>query len=267
MRTAFLLSRAFLATAAMVPLLSSRVEALSVVNGGFSDLIGLTDQGGGWYQGVPAGWTSTAENPLFAVFTSSGSGNPPPVANLGQLPVLRQNVGTTTSNGQVTVRFSLGSFGGTPNVTVRLTDGASVVYASGSYTTGSNLALSATIAAGSPVHIEFENTPGATPWLDNVSISTFAPSVVNGNFTDTTGLTDIGGGWFSGLPAGWSTTESSPDAYAYSVRQIGTTNYANLDVLGSNRGDTSGIGKLATNPSVLVFVIVPATTPAIKASS
>jgi hypothetical protein len=63
MRTAFLLSRAFLATAAMVPLLSSRVEALSVVNGGFSDLIGLTDQGGGWYQGVPAGWTSTAENP------------------------------------------------------------------------------------------------------------------------------------------------------------------------------------------------------------
>ena len=239
MRTAFLLSRAFLATAAMVPLLSSRVEALSVVNGGFSDLIGLTDQGGGWYQGVPAGWTSTAENPLYAVFTSSGSGNPPPVANLGQLPVLRQNVGTTTSNGQVTVRFSLGSFGGTPNVTVRLTDGASVVYASGSYTTGSNLALSATIAADSPVHIEFENTPGATPWLDNVSISTFAPSVVNGNFTDTTGLTDIGGGWFSGLPAGWSTTESSPDAYAYSVRQIGTTNYANLDVLGSNRGGFS----------------------------
>jgi len=213
---------------------SSNGFALTVANGDFSDTNGLTAQGGGWYQGVPAGWTSTAVDPTYAVLDGA-IGNSPPVANLGQLPVLRQNVGTTTSAGQVTVRFDLGTFGGTPNVTVRLTDGASVVYASGSYTTGSNRALSANIAGDRPVYIEFENTPGVNPWLDNVSVTTFAPSVVNGNFADTTGLTDMGGGWFAGLPAGWSTTESTPDAYAYSVRQIGTTSYANLDILGSNR--------------------------------
>jgi len=219
---------------------SSNGFALTVANGGFSDTNGLTAQGGGWYQGVPAGWTSTAVDLTYAVLDGA-IGNPPPVANLGQLPVLRQNVGTTTSAGQVTVRFDLGTFGGTPNVTVRLTDGADTVYAFGSYTTGNNLVLTANIDSDVPVYIEFENpdAPGVNPWLDNVSVTTFAPSVVNGNFADTTGLTDMGGGWFAGLPAGWSTTESTLDAYAYSVRQIGTTNYANLDILGSNRGGFS----------------------------
>lgn len=216
---------------------AGRAQALNVTNGGFDDLTGLTAQDGGWYQGVPAGWTSTADNPTFAVLDAT-TGNPPPVANLGQLPVLRQNVGTTTSAGQVTVRFDLGTFGGTPNVTVRLTDGADTVYAFGSYTTGNNLVLTANIDSDVPVYIEFENpdAPGVTPWLDNVSVTTFAPSVVNGNFADTTGLTDLGDGWFAGLPAGWSTTASTVDDYAYSVLQAGSTNYANLDVLGNTRG-------------------------------
>ncbi|NBR71671.1 MAG: hypothetical protein EBT75_06215, partial [Proteobacteria bacterium] len=60
---------------------ASQANTLSVTNGDFADLTGLTHQGGGWYQGAPAGWTSSAGTPGYSVY--SGSGNPAPVANLG----------------------------------------------------------------------------------------------------------------------------------------------------------------------------------------
>ena len=58
--------------------------ALNVTNGDFNDLSGLGDQGGGWYQGAPAGWTSTAGAPVYAVYNAAGAGNSTPAfATLG----------------------------------------------------------------------------------------------------------------------------------------------------------------------------------------
>lgn len=40
-----------------------------------------------------------------------------------------------------------------------------------------------------------------------VSQSAFAAvSLTNGNFSDTSGMADIGGGWYDGVPTGWATT-------------------------------------------------------------
>ncbi len=58
-------------------------------NGGFSDLTGLTNPGGDWRSGVPAGWISSMTNPGYTVDVSKGA--PPPVANLQTLSVLSQN--------------------------------------------------------------------------------------------------------------------------------------------------------------------------------
>jgi hypothetical protein len=38
-------------------LVSQASAGLIVTNGDFEDLTGLTAQGGGWYSGVPAGWS------------------------------------------------------------------------------------------------------------------------------------------------------------------------------------------------------------------
>jgi hypothetical protein len=60
--------------------------------------------------------------------------------------------------------------------------------------------------------------------------------VLNGDFADVSGLTELGGGWYAGVPAGWSTEASSEDGYEYSVIQLADSYYANLDVLGNLRG-------------------------------
>jgi hypothetical protein len=230
---------AVLAAAAITSVLATSAEGLTVTNGDFSDLTGLTAQPQiGWYQGVPAGWTSTAVDPTYAVLDGT-IGNPPPVANLGQLAGLGQNVGTTVSASQVTLKFDLGTFSGVPNVTVRITDGDSVVYASAVFTTAANnQILTASVGEGMPVYIEFLRAGSSNPWLNNVSVSTTAynPEVINGDFADLGGLTELGEGWYAGVPEGWTTTAPSENGYEYSLRQVAGTYYANLDVLGNVRG-------------------------------
>lgn len=216
-------------------LASPQASALSVTNGDFNVLTGLTDQGGNWYQGAPAGWTSTAGTPGFAVYNAAGFGNTTPAfANLGQLSTLRQELGTTASASLVTLTFDIGTFSGAPTVTVRITDGGSVVYASANYTSGSGLTLSAYTNAGSPVYVEFVKIAD-TPWLDNVSVSDTpgGPAMVNGNFQDLSSNTVMSGGWYSGVPAAWTTDAPSENGHQFSVLQVGSDNYANLDVLSS----------------------------------
>lgn len=55
-------------------------------------------------------------------------------------------------------------------------------------------------------------------------------SVTNGSFTNLTGLANHGGGWYGGVPAGWST--ATTPANAYTVLNSGGTYYANLQQLG-----------------------------------
>ena len=222
--------------AALFGIASSNALALTVANGNFSDLTGLIDQGGGWYQGVPAGWTSTATNPGYAVITS-GYGNPAPAANLNTLSTLRQNIGTNSVASVVTLTFDIGNFSG-GQATVRITDGASVTYGSGNFTAGNGQTLVATTSAGGPIYVEFGG--GASVWVDNVSVSSVASEVpplglTNGNFSDANSMTVTGNGWYGGVPAGWSTEAPVSD---YSVIESGGIFYANLNTLSQINGET-----------------------------
>ncbi len=220
---------------------ASQANTLSVTNGDFADLTGLTHQGGGWYQGAPAGWTSSAGTPGYSVY--SGSGNPAPVANLGQLSTLRQNMGTPSVASRVTVTFDVGVFLPGQSAMVSITDGGSTVYGSRIYSVGNSQILAADTPAGVPIYIEFGG--GQQAWVDNVSVSsvpvTQGLNLANGNFSDTNGTTETGGGWLGGVPAGWSTTAQ---AGGYSILQSGGVNYANLNTLGRS---TSGFTPLRQN--------------------
>ena len=160
-------------------LVSQTSAGLIVTNGDFEDLTGLTAQGGGWYSGVPAGWSGI--NTTFTVF-DTGSTN---VANLGQLAgdgsspavFLSQSVGTTDVIGNVTLTFDLpGTFGSGYNVGAGIyagpfTNGTNYAFGSFSGTGSQTLTTSSPVAAGTPLSVAFYLiSPGIPPALDNVVI-------------------------------------------------------------------------------------------------
>lgn len=144
-------------------------STLNVTNGNFGNLTGMTSQGGGWYSGLPAGWSGTAS--VYAV--SSTLGTTPPVCNPSGLGTLRQNVGTLDGNATVTLTFDVPqAFPNGGTLTARITDGidglASRAFAAGP--SAMRQSVSAYVPAGKEVHVEFEVISG-TPGLDNVSVS------------------------------------------------------------------------------------------------
>ena len=214
---------------------SSNGFAFTVANGDFSDLTdltGLTDQENTWYQGVPTGWTSTINNPAYAV-TASGYGNPAPAANLNTLSPLRQNMGTSSVASVVTLTFDIGNFSGGTAV-VRITDGA-----------------------GGPIYVEFSGS--ASVWVDNVSVSSVPSEIpplalTNGNFSDVTSNTVTGNGWYGGVPAGWT---SAAPASEYTVIESGGIYYANLEALSDAGGATvsplrQSLGTVGTTSDVTI---------------
>lgn len=239
--------------------------ALTVLNGNFSDTSGLNVQDGDWSQGVPSGWTSTAVNPQYAVFTGSGFGNPAPAANLNTLSTLRQNIGTNSVASVVTLTFDIGNFGG-GTATVRITDGAGTIFGAGNFTAGNNQTLVATTTAGGPIYIEFAG--GASVWVDNVSVSSVASEVpplglTNGNFADTSSMTVTGSGWYGGVPAGWTTAASASD---YAVVESGGVYYANLNTLSEAGGANfyplrQGLGTTGTASDVTISFKAVSITP------
>jgi hypothetical protein len=151
---------------------------LSVVNGGFSDLTGLTLPGGDWRSGVPFGWTSTHPNSNYSV--DVGKGSPPPVANLQSLTVLSQTVGTLASDCDVVLSFDfLNPWNRTGNrVSAVLLAGSAVIASNRFDTLGSGLTLVATnVASGSAISIQFINASvdgNGAPGLDNIAVGAFA---------------------------------------------------------------------------------------------
>lgn len=154
----------------------SAIAALVVTNGNFSDVTGLTAQGGGWYQGVPVGWTGNSS--AFAVFdfgAGSFAANPSVLSSLssGFLP-LWQTVGTVDATGPVTLKFDLVSLNGSPvDVAAAIWPNSSFTgtLASTSYTAYGSFELTASnVAAGTPITIGFWTSPGSQPGLTNVSV-------------------------------------------------------------------------------------------------
>ena len=160
---------------------SQASAGLIVTNGDFEDLTGLTVQGGGWYNGVPAGWSGI--NTTYTVY-DTGSTH---VANLGQLAgdgsspafFLSQSVGTTDVTGIVTLTFDLpATFGSVYNVGAGIyaapfTNGTNYAFAQFTGTGPQVLTTSSPVAAGTPLSIAFYlvTPPSNAPALDNVMIA------------------------------------------------------------------------------------------------
>lgn len=278
-----------------VGLVGSAARAqLGVVNGGFSDLTGLTTPGGDWRSGVPAGWTCSQSGPGYTVHVSVGA--TPPVANLQTLSALSQNVGTLTNTCDVVLSFDFSRpwNANAVSLAAMIQAGSTVVASNLFATLGTGLTVVATnVAAGSAITVRFVSvTASGAPGLDNVAVGAFAVgtapaitqqpaaksamlpgttaalavsalgvpplayqwrtngvalagatnaaltvnawhtnytvvvtapngasvtstvaqvvnTVVNGDFGDLTGLSSVGGGWYSGVPVGWSLPSGS----------------------------------------------------------
>ena len=168
--------------------------ALSVINGDFSNLAGLTYVGGPWYSGIPSGWNTDFPNTIYTLkYTGISNGTSDYVANLSQLTstspsfyALSQSVGTTDYTGDVTVKFDLSNInGGGYDVGVAIFQGPNfnTLLANRSIQdvfpdangipqngVGTFELKASSVASGSLLQIAFWTT-GGTPGLDNVSIS------------------------------------------------------------------------------------------------
>ena len=164
----------------------SAKSQLVLTNGGFQDLTGLTNQGGGWYAGVPAGWSSSTTSLTFNVINwNSGNlaanlqtlGTPSPFAPL------YQSVGTLDSTGDVTLSFNILNFtsgggsyvaaaaiynatpGGSPTTTWTVLTNTTYDQTAGSFQT----LVAPNVAANTPIGIAFWSGTGA-PGIDNVTV-------------------------------------------------------------------------------------------------
>ena len=93
--------------------LQSHAGTLSVTNGSFTNLSSNSVTGGGWYGGVPAGWTTTAVSNPYSVLESGGIY----YANMQTLApnsnaALSQNVGTIDLTSDITLTFTRTLLGG-----------------------------------------------------------------------------------------------------------------------------------------------------------
>lgn len=132
--------------------------ALLVNNGNFSDLTGLTPIGGGWYDGVPSGWTGSPGN-YSVLVTGSGVW-----ANVGSLVTvtpwnpLHQDVGTVDSTGPVTLTFNMPSLAFSSPLTAVIYDTSdSALSAVTSITTTGvhQITTTSDVSAGTAIRISF----------------------------------------------------------------------------------------------------------------
>ncbi len=187
----FLLARSPRATGLAIVLAATFACAVSshaqllVTNGNFQNLTGLTNLGGGWYGGVPTGWTGV--NATYTVLNQSGNY----VANLNALTTtspsfapLYQAVGTVASTGIISLTFEhihlispTGMSAGIFNTNNSSSYGAwtllalpdpNVITTAGYHT----VSTSSSITAGTPIGIAFwqGGGSGGAPGIGNVTV-------------------------------------------------------------------------------------------------
>jgi len=182
----------------------TQAGTLSVTNGSFTDTSSNSVTGGGWYGGVPAGWTSTAPTSAYAVLNSGGTN----YANLGTLAptdttnALRQNVGTVNITSDITLTFNMKSLSGTSYMTSGIFDSGLTAYtsplatnASGAITTTPSSATYTArgVAPGTSLYIAFWNAYSAAG-ITGVSIADSATTYAwNGGASGV--WTNGGTGW------------------------------------------------------------------------
>ena len=157
--------------------------ALVVVNGDFQDTTGLVSLGGGWFNGVPVGWTGRSVN--YAVFGSGGQVlvNLEQASNTaGSFEPFYQDLGILDEASTITLTFTLSR----PWNANAISAGAAI-WADGLFdsehqlATQSNLAegthvlVAENVAAGTAIRIGFwRSSASGAPGLDDVSIEVTA---------------------------------------------------------------------------------------------
>ena len=157
--------------------------ALTIINGDFQDLTGLTLTTTGWYRGVPTGWSSATGDLGYNVIDWNAGNLGANIQTLGPASPyapLYQSAGLLDSEGKVTLTFNIlgisGTYGMAAGIYRANLDGTPVTsfdsLVSAAYTenSGSLQTLEAfNVAAGTRVGVAFWSWAGA-PGVDNVSL-------------------------------------------------------------------------------------------------
>ena len=159
--------------------------ALTITNGDFQNLNGLTAQGGGWYNGVPTGWSSNTPALTYNVVDWNAGNFAANLQTLSQTSAsffpLYQSAGLLDSAGIVSLSFDILHFVPGPSVGVGIFN----THNSANYNDWTLLALPANdiisaerftlettvpIEAGTNIGVAFWQGGGGAAGLDNVSI-------------------------------------------------------------------------------------------------
>jgi autotransporter-associated beta strand protein len=184
---------------------TARAGTLSVTNGSFTDLTGLSGPSFGvWYGGVPAGWSTLAASNTFAVLNSSGTyyANLDTLSTISPFQPLRQTVGTVDVTSDITLSFTLTTLSGSPTADSAIynlaTDGALAVFTSATIAGVTNVTYTARgVAPGTGIYIGFwdpSGPGGPAPGLTGVSVVDSSTTYTwNGGVSGV--WTNGGGGW------------------------------------------------------------------------
>ena len=159
--------------------------ALTITNGDFQSSVGLTAQPGapGWYQGVPAGWSSSTTNLNYNVIDYSSGNLGANIQTLGPASPyapLYQSAGLLDSTGTVRLSFNILGLSSTYDMAAGIyranLDGTpvttfdSLITATYDQTSTSLQTLEVlNVVAGTRVGVAFWSWAGA-PGVDNVSV-------------------------------------------------------------------------------------------------
>ena len=159
--------------------------ALTITNGDFQDLTGLTVTTTGWYRGVPDSWTGNTGNLGYNVIDYSSGNLGANLQTLGPssptFTPLYQSAGLLESTGNVTLSFNILGLSPTYGMGAAIYDASSgtgpgsggwTILTQGSYNQTvptTQTLIAANVAAGTTIGVGFWSWAGA-PGLDNVSV-------------------------------------------------------------------------------------------------
>ncbi len=149
---------------------------LRVINGAFGNTNGLKAYGGhGWFQGVPAGWRSSARSPIYSVH--AGGGGTQMVCNVSVLGRLEQRLGVVERELDVVLTLDVAdSWGKGAELNVEVVGESGETLARAGLRPGlAQRVVAENVPAETPVTIRFAALHGTTPGLDNVAVSVRDP--------------------------------------------------------------------------------------------
>ena len=173
----------FIAAAFITTAANNAQAALTITNGDFQDLTGLTLTTTGWYRGVPTGWSSATGDLGYNVIDWNAGNLGANIQTLGPASPyapLYQSAGPLDSTGTVKLSFNILGFSSAYGISAGIysanLDGTPVTsfdsLVSAAYTenSGSLQTLEAfNVTAGTRVGVAFWSWAGA-PGVDNVSL-------------------------------------------------------------------------------------------------